>query len=519
MVIVSIKYYILVNIVLSIEIQYYFRRRIAMIGSIQLKKDSDRHLYIQLYSQLRGLIESGDLEVESKLPPIRKFAKRLDVNNVTIVNAYKLLEEEELIYKKVGSGTFVAPRQSRVIEQIELDEEIYIDEDSKFINEFKSTKVINFATAAPTPDLFPIEPFQRLLNKVLERDRGYAFGYQKSQGYLPLRQSLAEYISNYNIDAIAEEIQIVSGAQQGIDILAKTFLDYGDTVFVERPSYPGAISVFQSRKANIIEIPMRSNGIDIDLLEERLQQFNPKILYLMPNFQNPTGWSYVKEKKEKVLELAEEYDFLIIEDDCLSNLNYGEKDNISLKSLDKNDRVIYIKSFSKIFMPGLRLAFLIIPEAYFDQILLSKYMSDIFTDGLVQRVLDLYFKEEIWEEQLYKLRRTYQRRYESMKKALKRELPQEVKVIFPEGGLNLWLQLPENISAKKIQEKALEYNLNIAPGEVFYHQHPEKNTIRLSIAATDNREIEKGVKLLAKILKEEISKERYQWDNSIMPLV
>lgn len=460
-----------------------------MIASIELKKSASKHLYLQLYSQLRELILKGELEADTKLPPIRKFSKKLSVNNITIVNAYNLLEEEDLVYKKVGSGTFVAPltNQHKEEQNNYLDEQVYIDEDTKFTEQ--QEKMINFATGAPTPDLFPIAPFKRLVNKVLDRDGGYAFGYQKSQGYLELRKTISSYITNYNIKADIDEIQIISGAQQGIDILAKTFLDYGDTVFVERPTYPGAISVFNSRKANIVEIPITSEGIDTAVLEEKLAEYNPEFLYLMPNFQNPTGYSYSKTTKERIIELANEYSLLIIEDDCLGDLNYTSKDNKSLKSLDQNQRIIYIKSFSKVFMPGLRLAFLLIPNRYFEDILISKYISDIFTDGLVQRVLDLYFKEEMWEEQITTLKDTYSQRYQTMCNALQEYLPQKVEFTIPQGGLNFWLELPAELTDKKLQQQALKKDINLAPGSVFYAAAPPDNRIRLSIAAASQKEL------------------------------
>ncbi|GAB6100557.1 PLP-dependent aminotransferase family protein [Halanaerocella petrolearia] len=489
-----------------------------MLEEIQLDESSSIHLYLQLYNQIRDLVKEGKLSPDTKLPSIRRLANQLGVNNVTVVKGYNLLEEEELIYKKVGSGTFVAPAEEIEInaEAADLDQQIYIDEDTKL----DQAGEINFATAAPTPDLFPIAPFKKLLNKVLDRDRGYAFGYQKSQGYLPLRKSISNYVDRYNIKSSPEEIQIVSGAQQGIDILAKTFLDYGDTVFVEQPTYPGAISVFKSRQANIVEIPLEKDGIDTAYLETKLEETKPKFLYLMSNFQNPTGYSYSQAKKEKIMELARKYNLLIIEDDCLSDLNYGRQNSNSLKSLDRSDRVIYIKSFSKIFMPGLRLAFLIIPDRYFNEILLSKYMSDIFTDGLVQRVLDLYFKEEVWEEQLARLKETYQARYQSMISALEEHLPNEIEFVKPDGGLNLWLELPEGISTSKIKDKALAKGVNIAPGAAFYPNQPQKNKVRLSIAAVDNQKIKEGIERLSTVLKEELdNKSDDTWDNSVMPLV
>ncbi|SJZ51389.1 MocR-like pyridoxine biosynthesis transcription factor PdxR [Selenihalanaerobacter shriftii] len=492
-----------------------------MFKGVQLDKISSKHLYIQLYSQLKSLIEKGEVKTHTKLPSIRKFAEELGVNNVTVVNAYNLLAEEEIVYKKVGSGTFVAPKVE-FKEDIYLDEEVYIDEDTKFIEERKESGqegIINFATAAPTPDLFPISPFKRLINKVLERDGGYAFGYQKSQGYLALRKSISKYINRYQIEADVNEIQIISGAQQGIDILAKTFLDYGDTVFVEQPTYPGAISVFKSRNANITEIPINQNGIDLKLLESELKKEKPKFIYLMPNFQNPTGYSYSQEKKERILELAQKYDLLIIEDDCLSDLNYGESNNMALKAMDEDERVIYIKSFSKIFMPGLRLAFLIIPECHFNDILLSKYMSDIFTDGLIQRVLDLYFREELWEKQLNKLKETYQQRYQIMITVLNEYLPQECDFVAPEGGLNIWLELPQGLTANELYDKAFAAGINIAPGTVFYHNQPQTNKVRLSIAAVTEREIKEGIKKLGDVINKELSNSNQDWDNRWMPLV
>jgi DNA-binding transcriptional MocR family regulator len=490
-----------------------------MIKGVQLNKEAKKHLYLQLYSQIKEMIISGGLKEDSKLPPIRKFANHLGVNNVTVVNAYNALEEEDLVYKKVGSGTFVAPlkedRKHR--EGSYLDEEVYIDEDTKFATE---DGMINFATGAPTPDLFPISPFKALMNKVLDRDGGYAFGYQKSQGYLPLRKTISQYIAKYNIEADLEEIQIVSGAQQGIDILAKTFLDYGDTVFVERPTYPGAISVFKSRKANIVEIPIDDDGIKLNILEKKLAEKKPEFLYLMPNFQNPTGYSYSKAKKEEIIRLAERYDLLIIEDDCLGGLNYTEEPGISLKSLDQEERVIYIKSFSKIFMPGLRLAFLIIPQRYFNDILVSKYMSDIFTDGLIQRVLDLYFKEEVWEEQITKLKETYQNRYETMINSLKDYMPDEVEFVIPQGGLNFWINLPPVISDERLHQKSLQAGINIAPGSLFYPSNAVNDKIRLSIAAVTEGEIDEGIKKVGTLIKEELSSIKdYKLDNSLMPLV
>ncbi len=474
-----------------------------MLKDLELDKKSDVHLYLQLYRQLKEMIEEGDLKAHTKLPPIRKSANELGVNNATIVKAYDLLAEEELVYKKVGSGTFVEAKINfEQIDDFSLDNQIYIDEEAKFSRE---EKTINFATAAPDPKLFPIMPFKRLLNKVLDRDKGYAFGYQKSQGYLPLRRSIADYNQQQGIKTAAEHIQIVSGAQQGIDILAKALLDYGATVFTESPSYPGAISVFKSRKANIVEIPIAEDGLNIEVLREKLAKNKPEILYLMSSFQNPTGYSYAKEKKEEILALAQEYDFLIVEDDCLGDLNYESEQNLSFKALDDKERVIYIKSFSKLLMPGLRLAFLVIPEPYLNKILLSKYISDIFTDGLIQRVLDLYLKEEVWQKQLKELKDIYKKRYFTILSAFKTYLPSAIEYNKPGGGFNFWLKLPAGLSEERVYDRALGAGIKLAPGSYFYSNESNKNRLRLSIAAVNEVQIETGVQKLSSLVRELIS--------------
>ena len=470
-----------------------------MIKDIVLDKKLDEHLYLQLYRQLKELIQNRELKAHTKLPAIRKLANKLGVNNITVIKAYDLLAEEELVYKKVGSGTFVEARiDFEQSNYFSLDKQTYIDEEAKFSHK---ENIINFATAAPDPKLFPIKPFKKLLNQVLERDKGYAFGYQKSQGYLPLRRSITEYNSQQGIETKAENIQIVSGAQQGIDILAKALVDYGETVFTESPSYPGAISVFKSRKADIVEIPIKADGLKIEELKQQLIKKQPKILYLMSSFQNPTGYSYSKEKKQEILKLSQKHDFLIVEDDCLGDLNYNKEQKLSFKALDKNQRVIYIKSFSKLLMPGLRLAFLVIPEPYLHKILLSKYISDIFTDGLIQRVLDLYLREEIWEKQLNKLKEIYKARYFKMLSAFEAYLPQGVDFIKPGGGFNFWLKLPNELAEERVYDRALGAGIKLAPGSYFYGNEINKNHLRLSIAAVSETQIETGVKKLGSLIK------------------
>ncbi len=473
---------------------------------IKLDKEQPQHLYVQLYKSIKEFILEGKLQEGDRLPPVRKMADMMGINNVTVVKAYEILEQEGIVYKRVGSGTYIAPQTSPKINNTDMeniaDKEVYkstslIEQGQIKIDE----NMINFASATPSAELFPVEDFKKVLNEVLDRDKGYAFGYQEGQGYYPLRQILSSYIDQYDIIAEAENIQIISGAQQGIDIVAKALLNYGDYVIIESPSYTGAMAAFQSRGARIIDIPLDKDGLNLELLEKKIITHHPKLLYVMPNFQNPTGVTYSKNKKEKLLEICNKYGVFIMEDDYLSELNYYKEDNTTLKCLDTNEIVIYIKSFSKIFMPGLRLGFLIIPSNLHGKLLRAKHTSDISTSGLLQRALELYLKRGIWQQHLQYMEGKYKERFEKMCRCIEIYMPTEVEYTLPRGGVNFWFKLPTNCSSHNLYEMAVKRNIVFAPGNLFYLNNNYNEYFRLSIAAVNPSEIEAGMKELGEIIK------------------
>lgn len=470
--------------------------------NIKIYKDKREHLYVQLYKEIKNLIIEGKLNKDEKLPPIRKLAQLLDINNVTVVKSYHILEEEGLVYKKIGSGTYIS---SDFITYISRNEQEKERVSSLSLIEQGQIQVkgnmINFASATPMAELFPVDDFKQVLNEVLDRDKGRAFDYQESQGYLPLRKTLVEYIKGYNIITDIDNLQIISGAQQGIDIIAKALLNYGDTVIVESPSYTGAIASFKSRGAKIIDVNLLEDGIDLKNLEKKIQIFKPKFIYLMPNFQNPTGISYSINKKEEVIKLCKKYKVYIVEDDYLSDLNFYSQDNTTLKSLDlNNELVIYVKSFSKIFMPGLRLGFLVAPSIFYDNLIFAKHLSDISTSGLLQRALELYFSRGTWKEHIKYMEEKYKSGFDTMVGSVKKYMPPEVKYIYPKGGVNFWFKLPKEISLKHFYEQAINKNVAFAPGNLFFIHNHDDNHFRLSIASVNNDEIDKGISILSNII-------------------
>lgn len=479
-----------------------------------LNKKISQHLYVQLFNLIKSMIIEGELKEHFKLPPIRKLAKRLEVNNSTVVSAYGLLEKRGYVYKKVGSGTFVSPILNNENED-EILEKYVSEEELKLMGQGQvhvPANMISFASATPMADLFPVKDFKILLNEVLDRDKGEAFGYQESKGYYPLRESLVAYMKSYNINTEVENVQIISGAQQGIDIIAKALIGYKDKVIVESPTYTGAIGTFRSRGAKIISVPILKDGIDIINLEEAIKINKPKLIYLMPNFQNPTGYSYSLNKKKRILEIAKKYNVLIVEDDYLSDLNFSKEDNSTLKSMDKYDQVIYIKSFSKIFMPGLRLGFLVLPKEVYPSILKAKHTSDISTSGLNQRVFDLYLRKNIWKKHINMMEKVYKERFEIMNKSIEKYFKDtDIEYITPNGGLNFWFKLPNKISSYDIYNKAVQKNVLIVPGNIFFPVKEENNYFRLSIASVYPEKIEEGIKILSKIINNYNKEDRKEY--------
>ncbi|MFZ5989687.1 MAG: PLP-dependent aminotransferase family protein [Bacillota bacterium] len=481
---------------------------LELFKSLKLDKSSDTPLYIQLCEKIEKMIADGTLVADSKLPSVRQMASILGINSVTVVSCYKQLETNSYVYSKPGSGTYVAavlPLKGSFTEKNVIMDELYQSDDLSLINNGQikiSESTVNFASATPTSNLFPVEDFKLVLNEVLDRDKGNAFDYQDSQGYFPLRSSICGILKHNMITCSEENIQIISGAQQGIDIIAKALLKQGDYVITESPTYTGAIAVFKSRGAEIADVDMDKDGLNLDVLEYNLKKYKPKLIYTIPSFQNPTGISYSNKKREDLIKLAERYNTYVIEDDYISELDFEGRSYTPVKALDKYNRVIFLKSFSKIFMPGLRFGFMIVPPNLKGYILEAKHTTDISTSGLIQRAFDLYIRKGLWDKHFNVMFNIYKDRYLRTINSLDKNMPSSVSYKKPGGGLNIWLSLPYSYMVNNLFKFAAANNIVFAPGRIFYSSTPTKlNNIRLSFAAVHTEEIESGVENLCRILE------------------
>jgi DNA-binding transcriptional MocR family regulator len=450
--------------------------------------------YIQIWRHIRKLIECGEIEDGEKLPPIRSLASMLGVNNVTVINAYKRLQNEGYALLKIGSGTFA--KKKELIKNFKKE---YTDTLKKISGDSLKT-LIDFTGETTSSTFFPVEIFKNIINTVLDRDGAEALIYQEALGYSGLRNSINKHFWKGNIDP--DNLLIVSGAQQGIDIISKAIVNVNDNVILEKPTYSGALSVFNWRRANIYEADIQLDGVSINDFENIVKKNKIKCFYTMSYFQNPTGATYSLDKKLKILELAEKYDFYIIEDDYLSELIYNPNITYeSFKSLDTYDRVLYIKSFSKIFLPGIRLGYIIYPSKFKEIMQNTKVNTDISTSSLMQRALDLYINNGYWKEHIRFLNLEYKKRYNLVISCLNNELKDIITYKEPGGGLNLFLKINENIPITSTELFYFCRNLNllITPGVIFYKQPYDGNKyFRIGFSQTNDEQIQLGINIIRK---------------------
>ncbi len=459
-------------------------------------KDDDIPKYIQVANYIKSLIDKRKIKEGDKLPTIRELSKKLGVNNVTIVSAYNKLKSEGYAYQKVGSGSYAKRKEVASNFRKEYSNAL------KKISMGDLTDVIDFTGETTGEVLFPIDDLKGIINEVLERDGANALLSDNRNGYTNLIYTINKVFWNNKLND--EDIIIISGAQQGIDIASKGILNINDNIIVEKPTYVGALSVFKWRKVNLFEVPIDEDGINLNKFEKILQKNEIKCFYTMSYFQNPTGVSYSIEKKKRILDLAEIYDFYIIEDDYLSELIYENSlEYVPFKWLDKNDRVIYIKSFSKIFLPGIRLGYLVAPEVFSETLQNSKHNTDITTSSLMQRALELYISSNKWKKNIKNLNDEYIKRYTHLKTILDSEFKDMLTYNDPKGGLNFYITLKDEfkINTKELFIKLKKKNVYITPGAMFFTlQNDGQDSFRIAFYQTDKEKIEKGMK----ILKEEL---------------
>lgn len=368
--------------------------------------------------------------------------------------------------------------------------------------------MILFSGGMPDNDLFPLDEIDTIFQNLSPQEKKIAMQYGPTNGLPQLIESLTLFLENKGLPVSENKIMITTGSLQAINILAKAFINPGDTIIVENPCFIGAISAFNSYEANIVSIPLTENGISVDHLESLLKELKekPKFIYLTPNFHNPAGTLYTTETKQKLINLLDGAGIPIIEDDVYSDLYFNEEDRGDLKTLKeinpKGIDVCYTGSFSKIIGPGLRLGWMLVPEAIYEKCELIKQTMDACSPSFTQVIADKFLQSGIADNYIEKVRVEYKKRAEAMIDALNQHLPAEVTFTAPRGGFYIWLQLPDGIDSTDILKKAIDKGVVFVSGKTFDPHGIKNNNMRLSYCNTSIEKINKGIPLVASAIKE-----------------
>jgi 2-aminoadipate transaminase len=366
--------------------------------------------------------------------------------------------------------------------------------------------IISFAPGHPSAETFPVDAFREITAEILARESAQAFQYVLTRGVGALVEAIRDYAKAKGIAATTAETLVTDGSQQGLDLVTRVLVDPGDVVLVELPSYIGATSAFRASQARMVGVRLGEHGLDLDDLrrrhaEERAAGRAVKFLYVIPNFQNPSGISHSLENRKELLAVARDLDLLVVEDDPYGDLYFEEAPRPTLKSMDTDGRVVYLSSFSKILAPGLRTAFVVGPEAILAKLEIAKQSANLCGSSLDQRIILACLQRGLIEEQKAKIRPYYRNKRDVMVRALHDQALPGVTWVKPAGGMFVWVSLPEGMDAEKLLPLAVEEGVAYVAGSPFFVDGSGANTLRLNFSKEDPDKLREGVARLGRAVR------------------
>lgn len=433
--------------------------------------------YNKIIEEMKVQLADGSLVAGSKLPSVRQLSEQFSCSKNTVMKAYAELEKEHFIYSVPKSGYYVV---------------------NEFQQATKEHEAIDFYSAGPDKNVMPYLEFQHCINQAIEHYKEELFIYSDQQGLYSLRVQIVKYLQNLQVFTQPERVFVVSGSQQALNLLVSMpFPNEKNNILIEQPTYFGFIESIHLHQATTFGIELSMEGIDLDRLEYMFRNNDIKFFYMIPRFHNPLGHSYTNSEKKKIVELAEKYDVYIVEDDFLGDLDPNAKSD-PLFSFDPSGRVIYLKSFSKIFLPGLRIASVVLPTIMINNFLRYKFSSDFNSSALSQGALEIYLKSGMFHSHLKRIKGLYSRKMQILQEACELFLPANTHFTKPTSGFYLSIKLPENITAKQVVHMLNEQNIYVDDASrMFLPEYKKEHLIRLSISQVNENQIKPGIERLA----------------------
>lgn len=457
-----------------------------------MRKNASKELYKQVYDYVVNQIKQREWKEYDKLPSVRALAKEFKVHRLTVLKAFQLLKEDEILYVKDKSGYFVGPE--KVLKENEGRTISTYVENNHLSAIHQVPAAYQFSKALIDPGLLPNKYFSEYVKRVFDLYPKVLGTYSNVQGDNELRYAFSSYLlKTYRFYASQDELLITSGAQQAIDLLAKTLIQPKDTILVERPTYSTAIDIFRQYGANIVGVEIGPSGYDLSELEHYMKNYRPRLFYVNPTFHNPTGYTVPVVQRKRLVELAEEYQCVIIEDDPFRDIYFQGKPPLPIYTFDTEGYVIYIRGFSKYVSPGLRIAVVVCKHPLMKNLIIAKSLADNGTSLLDQKIFLLYFFSERMQIHLSKLRTALYLRKEIMERELN---DTSWKWTSPGGGFTLWVEMPEGLAVDQLLKSSIKHSLTFVPGIICDTQGRMGSWIRLSYSYANEEQIQKGIRLL-----------------------
>lgn len=360
--------------------------------------------------------------------------------------------------------------------------------------------MISFAGGLPAPELFPIREFREACNYTLEHFGSQALQYGTTEGYLPLREFLAESMQKYGVPAVPGNILMTNGSQQALDLIGRVFINNNDKILTDAPTYVGAIQAWRVYKPQFVTTPLDDDGMDPERVEKVLQRGQVKFIYVLPNFHNPAGTTIPYERRQRLVELAAKYGTFIVEDDPYGELRFEGEDVVPIVSMHK-ENVIYLSTFSKTLSPGIRLGWIVAPEGVIARLVQAKQGTDLHTSTFLQYLTYDIVERGFIKRHVRRIRTVYRERRDVMLAAMEEHFPPGVTWTRPQGGLFLWVRMPEHVDAEELLEVAVEEKVAFVPGVAFYPDDEEgRNCMRLNFSNANPEMIQEGIKRLGQAM-------------------
>lgn len=459
-------------------------------------------IYLQIYDRIKEMILTGMLPSGSKLPSSRELANILNVARVTVLNAYERLEDKGYVYTVNGKGTFVSQTDISTEGQWEIN---WIEKVSEYAAQAEELDImkhellykkgmISFKSIAPDETLFDIEEVKRSFQYLMSLEGEKILNYGYARGYKPLIEWLTEYMSKKGVNTLNKSLIITNGFTEGFDLILSALMSKGDNILCENPTHNTAIKLMKLHGLNIVGIEMTEQGMDLDKLDMTLSRNKIKAAYIVPSYHNPTGIVMSFEKRKEIYNTFKKYDVPIIEDGFNEELQHSGSHIAPMAAISgSGNSIIYIGSFSKILFPGMRIGWIFGDEKLINLLESVKRARNIHTSFLDQGILYQYLKSGGFEKYLKKVRNIYREKYELTKELVKELLPYEY--IYGDGGLYIFVKL-RGVDARKLLNNCCQRGVIFTPGDIFYVDSKDPNTLRLGFSRISHEEIKKGIQII-----------------------